>query len=1321
MAQLKLKRDEDLPKKILGGGKYLQGSGSRAPSISGGGGLSVVSAPKKLNVTKSAVPTAQTPGLQIRPSTNIRPKVELKGLSRVGRPLVGGFQRSVAGLGEDVSGFVDLITPGTGTSQITKNFRTAGALKDIEQRQTRGAAPGLYKAGQFGGEVAQVVATGGIGQALKVPKLANIGGKITGTGLAARTGRFITRPDVVANIAEDVVRSAGFRQSRGIDQTPLAFGADVAFSLGVPAAGVGASRVIKRATDAPRLRVTQPEVPSINARVSQELVAEGIVKPDISRVSRRTLGIGSDAITEGLDEARVNQIISDIQAGRPIEPVVVTRENGELFVQDGAHRLAAADQLGIDEIPVVEKIDRVRRVDTQDPLQPQDGTLAQEVAEEIDRADQAIAETPSAVTAEPDAPRITQDVQVDEPLTVSRPDQPTTASTKADDISDLQARESREIAAEVDEQNRQALDKLDDNFKASTNEYLGTVLSAETQARAAATVLPDIPKNKRLQAILSIDTGIKTGDPQIDQYADAFKAMTDKLYERYTQSGMSIGYVDTYLPRIYKDPAGNALTRQEFELLQLGSARQKSRSAADISLDDLIYDNPTDLLGHYVRNMEKALAGRKYFNDLEKSGHIVKATDRPPGLKLIDAEGFVEGDLKYYASPKVADGLNKIFGTQQQNKFLRRTARLSSLAQEIGLSAGIPGTPANSFTFAQLTKELASGNVKGPYIALKNSFRAKDAAKYLSDNADIVTEMQKAGIPVSSEFNLKAMRQLSGDLSEADKGLGRAWDKMMGDPTFKRFMPILQVETYKAARDHAGEKVAQDVVKNFYGLTDLATLRIRDRNVNNLVTSVFFAPRFRESMGRFWLNNIKAVRDPLNPANRQNVRFIGGATVMFGLMQGLNMALNGVPTWENPEGKKDKLLIQGAPGVDGKVLGLPFLSSIATVPRNLGLGAFNTVTGRPEEAGKNAASFVSYLGRPVLDVLNNEDYFGNQIVNEEASAGERIGKQAGFLTRAYMHPYIREAANIAANQLPEGARKFVGARDIPLSQSAAQALESPLRFYDPEYFEGQSEAFRLQGEQPTPDTGIAEGLTPITDETVRDDRDRVVSRNRYDAIKNAYYTRDGESNIGKYDNQQLKKAIDDTNQDIVRLFEENGFPLDGVNLDSNTARDYAYFQDDAISDINRASKNRNFARKIYDRQVSKDVSDLRKLNDSDIRTLLNKGELTEELVNGAVEYDNFLYENGIIQSPGLGKTIRGELGVDMPPSYTTGTSRRGTGRRARTTKPKTLKIKVPKTTAQTKTTVKKITPKKLKTKTTARGFQPKFDKPGKVKVKFTKA
>ncbi len=179
----------------------------------------------------------------------VAPKLSLpQQAGKVVGTLNTGFQRSIAGLGESLGGAYDLVTPGTGVNRFTKNFTTAGQLKDIEAKQN-GYNQALYKAGQLGGEAVQMFATGGVANALsKAPKVAAVTTKlasrvpaITGAGKLATAGRFITRPDVASNIATNVIQGSGFRTARGIDNNvgnvALDIGVTTALAGGLPIAG----------------------------------------------------------------------------------------------------------------------------------------------------------------------------------------------------------------------------------------------------------------------------------------------------------------------------------------------------------------------------------------------------------------------------------------------------------------------------------------------------------------------------------------------------------------------------------------------------------------------------------------------------------------------------------------------------------------------------------------------------------------------------------------------------------------------------------------------------------------------------------------------------------------------------------------------------------------------------------------------------------------------------------------------------------------------------------------------------------------------------
>jgi len=221
---------------------------------------------------------------QQRTPTTQRSNIEqvTRPVVRAVQPLSAGYQRQVAGLGETASGFVDLVTPGKGTSQITKNFRTAGELKDIEAKNKQ-YNPFLYKAGQFGGEVAQIAATGGLANvATKAPvvaKAATVLPRIAprGASVAAKTGRFLARPDIASNVVANVAQGSGYRTARDIKNTPLGVATDVGISLALPAAAsVGAQGIQKG------FKVAKSKLPKVYAYDSPKPKAPQVGKTDVT-------------------------------------------------------------------------------------------------------------------------------------------------------------------------------------------------------------------------------------------------------------------------------------------------------------------------------------------------------------------------------------------------------------------------------------------------------------------------------------------------------------------------------------------------------------------------------------------------------------------------------------------------------------------------------------------------------------------------------------------------------------------------------------------------------------------------------------------------------------------------------------------------------------------------------------------------------------------------------------------------------------------------------------------------------------------------------
>jgi len=96
--------------------------------------------------------------------------------------------------------------------------------------------------------------------------------------------------------------------------------------------------------------------PTVNTKVDQSLVDDGLVSGKIFNAKLNDLKLGTDTVGD-IDINQVSKYIDEISSGKPIEPVIVQRgPNGELLVQDGKHRLEALKALGIEDVPYTEKV-----------------------------------------------------------------------------------------------------------------------------------------------------------------------------------------------------------------------------------------------------------------------------------------------------------------------------------------------------------------------------------------------------------------------------------------------------------------------------------------------------------------------------------------------------------------------------------------------------------------------------------------------------------------------------------------------------------------------------------------------------------------------------------------------------------------------------------------------------------------------------------------------------------------------------------------------------------------------------------------------------
>jgi hypothetical protein len=612
-------------------------------------------------------------------------------------------------------------------------------------------------------------------------------------------------------------------------------------------------------------------------------------------------------------------------------------------------------------------------------------------------------------------------------------------------------------------------------------DYTKKIAAARPLANDESKKLSDIPVQEGWDAILREERG------QASPHTAAIKGEFQDLMDEGRSRGLDIPERQNYVPHSYSETPAEIKQVTKNYLLKKGVPEDQidgfingtqdipDSTAKRLGLnpfftktrifptyEDAIgaglhpkFTHPAQLAGLYRETMERNVANRELISDLVKGGKLFTSDLAPKGYQPVNLEFAQQG---YYAKPRLAQMLNGLFHDGNSQTFMDRvtgfTGKLSSSVQKLELTTGVPGMNVNVHSIGQLIKGITAGDLS----TVKSFIRSqsdKASVAFFEDNADVLKRMAAQNIDVGStvaDYAHMYPNMLKPSVADAyarggaksvasflTKETGSSFEKTFTKKNFTSFMPATIVQTFKDASNHfvaqgmepkEADALAADVVRAFHGLVGNVG---RSKGTEAGLSTVFFAPQFRESIVNTLWNSLKSVTtDMSNPAFYKNRQLVAGMAITYGLYAGANKYLNGHYIWQNPSTHQFDLQI---PTGNGNYAYVPFMPSFLAVPRNLVGGALSTAQGDLAGATQQFSSELSAPLQLFGQLYANKDFYGRAIYNNTDSGSVKAEKIASYLGLNVVPPFIKEAVNYIQKK---------GA--TPLYQSITTGMELPIKY-----------------------------------------------------------------------------------------------------------------------------------------------------------------------------------------------------------------------------------------------------------------------------------
>src|SRR3990167_5248041 len=530
------------------------------------------------------------------------------------------------------------------------------------------------------------------------------------------------------------------------------------------------------------------------------------------------------------------------------------------------------------------------------------------------------------------------------------------------------------------------------------------------------------------------------------------KRFNDELFARAKKEGVQLNYLQNHIYQAFKESS-----EKIDEVFQAKGLSGRPGWANHRTIDNFETGIELGLTPKYStfgqlnamaqEALDRALANKQLVDSLKSSGQLLPESQAPSHWESINAKYFPKQEVRYgtgkvkeesfKAPPELAKVLNNYLGGQTMGTgdvILGGAARVSRAAQDVVLSGGINSL--NAFGIGQLVKEMTAFRFIKPINAFIRPFLPGASKKFEEENYQYIREMASQGIGHRGITNYKQVYDNVAANKSIAQVLEDGWNRWINEPTFGKFMTQLQISYYKDLRQTFTNSGVSEAIaiaragegtRRFYGIQDNLG---RSQGVDDILTTVFLAPRYREGLVNIYFNIARAFKPGEITAieNRGLQRLALGAAITYGLLQVAQQKLTGTYTWDNPPGKEFELVVPVGDPKDEKYVSVPMLPGFTAMPRRVLGSIFAAIKGDFRESAGQLGGLASIPAGKLFEIIRNKDYFGNEIIGEE-------------------HPYQDAALYGAKSFLPGYGR---GALDVATGKATPafgmiEALELPVR------------------------------------------------------------------------------------------------------------------------------------------------------------------------------------------------------------------------------------------------------------------------------------